>query len=207
MKDTLITALRQKGIKDEMVLNAIDQVPRNFFVSPDYAELAYLDIPLPIDSNQTISQPYIVARMIESVKSENAQMNKVLEVGVGSGYKASVLSHLAKEVYGIERIKMLYQQAKDRIEALGLHNVHLKFDDGRLGWSEHAPFDAIIVSATATEIPETLLNQLNDSGKMIIPVQNNDREELCLITKKASKYEKMVLELVRFVPLKAGTSD
>lgn len=207
MKDTLIATLRQKGITDEMVLDAIYQVPRDFFVSTDYAELAYLDIPLPIESNQTISQPYIVARMIESIKAENIQMDKVLEVGVGSGYKAAILSRLIKEVYGIERIKTLYQQAKNRLKALGLINVHLKFGDGRLGWPEHAPFDAIIVSATATEIPEALLKQLKEGGKMVIPLQNNDREELCLITKKLHKYEKTILDLVRFVPLKIGTSD
>jgi protein-L-isoaspartate(D-aspartate) O-methyltransferase len=207
MKDTLITTLRQKGIKDKAVLAAIAKVPRDFFVPPEYEELAYLDIPLPIAANQTISQPYIVARMIEAIKLPNAPINTVLEIGVGSGYKAAVLSHLAKHVYGIERIKHLFDQAKIRLKALNLNNIELKFADGRLGWSEKAPFDAIIVSATAPEIPKDLLAQLKDGGKMIIPLQRESHEELCLITKNGNRFKKTALELVRFVPLMAGTSE
>ena len=195
--------LRQKGIQDEAVLNAMHTVPRELFVLPDDMGSAYLDTALPIESNQTISQPYIVARMLEAAKV-TGPFNKVLEVGVGSGYLAAILSYLAQEVYGIERVKILYQIAQKRLQKLSRVNINLKLGDGYHVWPEKAPFDAIIVSATAPYIPTILIDQLKDGGRLVIPVQTQTHEELQLITKKEDAYKKVLLDIVRFVPLKMG---
>ena len=203
-RDRLIDRLRDKGIKDVRVLEAMRSLPRHLFVDEALASRAYEDDALPIGYKQTISQPYIVARMTEAVLAES-QPEKVLEIGTGSGYQAAFLAKLVKDVYTVERIKPLYQQAKKLFINLGMRNVHCKLSDGTWGWESYAPYDAIIVTAAAPEIPKALLEQLADDGRLIIPVGGQDGAQQLLTLKQTPQgviQEK--LEDVLFVPLVGG---
>jgi protein-L-isoaspartate(D-aspartate) O-methyltransferase len=197
----LIKQLQELGIRNEQVLSAMASVPRNYFVDEAISHQAWENTALPIGFGQTISQPYIVARMTEQLIESNPQ--SVLEIGTGSGYQTAVLSQLIPHVFSVERIKTLQYQARRRLQRLDLHNVSMRHGDGWAGWSSKAPFDAIIVTAAAEKIPEALLTQLADGGRMIIPV-GEYKQELLLIEKYGKKTRTEVLETVRFVPLVHG---
>ncbi|HHE6468826.1 TPA: protein-L-isoaspartate(D-aspartate) O-methyltransferase [Providencia rettgeri] len=197
----LLAQLRQQGIHDERLLDAISLVPRERFVDEALSHKAYDNIPLPIGHGQTISQPYIVAKMTALLAL--SPDNHVLEIGTGSGYQTAVLAHLVKHVFSVERVKSLQWAAKRRLKQLDLHNVSTRHGDGWEGWQSKGPFDAIIVTAAPTEIPTLLLGQLKDGGRMVLPV--GDKEQaLKLITRRGNDYHTNVIEKVRFVPLIAG---
>lgn len=201
-RDRLVQRLREKGIKNERVLEVMGQIPRHLFVDEALASRAYEDSSLPIGYSQTISQPYIVARMTEEVMQANPR--KVLEVGTGSGYQAAVLSQLVDEVYTVERIPELERQVRQRFRELGYRNIFLRRSDGSWGWPGKAPFDAIIVTAAPPEIPQSLLEQLADGGRMVIPVGGRASQTLSVITRRGSICEREDLEPVIFVPLVGG---
>ena len=190
-----------RDVRDERVLQAMRQVPRERFVPEDQVDRAYEDSPLPIGQNQTISQPYIVALMLEAM--DVGPEDRVLEVGAGSGYTAALLSRLAKEIYSIERHPKLTEQARHRLEEIGCDNVHLRCGDGSLGWADEAPFDAILVSAGGPEVPRSLQSQLAVGGKLVIPVGDTEGgQELWRIDRTGpDRFERHSLGLVRFVPL------
>lgn len=187
-----------RGVKDERILEAMKKVPRHKFVSESMISYAYNDEPLPIGEGQTISQPYIVAYMTERLQLRDNE--RVLEVGTGSGYQAAILAEIAKEVYTVEIIESLSLKAQKVLRELGYKNIYFKVGDGSLGWPEHAPYDAIMVTAAPENIPKTLQEQLNLSGRMIIPV-GVAFQELILIVREKKKYKKKSLIPVRFVPL------
>ncbi|CAH0527120.1 protein-L-isoaspartate(D-aspartate) O-methyltransferase [Vibrio hippocampi] len=197
----LVEFIRQYGVKDENVLTAIANVPRELFVSQAMAHQAYDNNALPIGSGQTISQPYIVAKMTQLL--ELNPQTKVLEIGTGSGYQTAVLAQLVDHVYSVERIKALQWEAKRRLKRIDIYNVSTKHGDGWQGWSSKAPFDAIIVTAAAASVPEQLLMQLSDNGRLVIPVGDNE-QQLLKITRKGDSFTTQVVELVNFVPLIAG---
>ena len=199
-RDRLIARLRDKGIKDERVLQAMRVLPRHLFVDEALASRAYEDDALPIGYRQTISQPYTVARMTEALLADD-KPQKVLEIGTGSGYQSALLAALVKDVYTVERIPELYQQTRKLLHSMNLHNVHCKLSDGTWGWQNYAPYDAIIVTAAASEIPESLQQQLAMGGRMIIPVgEQDDKQQLLTLTRTAAGFEKNKLEDVVFVP-------
>ncbi|MFN0163123.1 MAG: protein-L-isoaspartate(D-aspartate) O-methyltransferase [Burkholderiales bacterium] len=200
---TLARRLRDEGVASEAVLTALTRIPRERFVDEALWSRAYEDTALPIGHGQTISQPFIVARMIESVLPRKGRFKRVLEVGTGCGYQAAVLSQLADEVYSIERIKPLYERARANLRPLRLANVRLAYGDGYAGLPAAAPFDAIVVAAAAPQIPEALKQQLTRGGKIIIPVGRDDQQLLLLERRVAGFIEKR-LELVRFVPMLHG---
>lgn len=197
----LIKQLLNQGIRDERVLAAVANVPRDAFVDEAFAHQAWENMALPIGFGQTISQPYMVARMTEQLLM--AQPATVLEIGTGSGYQTAVLAQLVSHVYTVERIKTLQYQAKRRLQRLDLHNVSTRHGDGWAGWPTKAPFDAIIVTAAARMVPDALIHQLRDGGRLIIPV-GESRQELLLIEKSGMRIRTEVLEAVRFVPLVHG---
>ncbi len=199
--EQLIHFLQANGIEDSRVLNAIHALPRELFVSPAMVHQAYDNNALPIGQGQTISQPYIVAKMTELLELKND--SRVLEVGTGSGYQTAVLAQLVDHVYSVERIKALQWEAKRRLKQLDIYNVSTKHADGWLGWNAKGPFDAIIVTAAASEIPQALLAQLNDGGRLIIPV-GDEEQQLLKVTRNGEQYFQQVVEMVRFVPLVAG---
>ncbi len=188
-----------RNIKDKMVLDAFRNVPRHLFVNPKEAGSAYDDRPLPIGYGQTISQPYIVALMVEQLKLNGDDI--VLEIGTGSGYEAAVLAELAKEVYTIDRISELTKRAEAVFEELRYVNIHTKIGDGTLGWPEHSPYDAIIVSAASPAVPDTLIEQLKDGGCMILPVGDTATQTLTLVTKSRDTFTSRELTTCIFVPL------
>ena len=192
--------LEKRGIRNPWILQAMLDIPRHLFVLPDDQEKAYEDRSLPIGGGQTISQPYIVASMIELIEPKTS--NRVLEVGVGSGYSATVLSRVAGEVYGVESEGALLAQAERRFKALGVSNVHLKAGDGTLGWPEEGPFDAILVAAAAPQIPKTLLGQLKNGGVMVIPVGGRSEQQMVRVVERAEEhFQEKALYAVKFVPL------
>jgi len=197
----LIKQLLNQGIRDERVLAAVANVPRDAFVDEAFAHQAWENMALPIGFGQTISQPYMVARMTEQLLM--IQPATVLEIGTGSGYQTAVLAQLVGHVYTVERIKTLQYQAKRRLQRLDLHNVSTRHGDGWAGWPTKAPFDAIIVTAAARIVPDALIHQLRDGGRLIIPV-GESRQELLLIEKSGMRIRTEVLEAVRFVPLVHG---
>lgn len=199
-RQRMVERLRQEGIVDEVVLLAMGTVPRHLFVDEAMAHRAYEDDALPIGHGQTISSPYIVARMIEVLRSGQA-LGRVLEVGTGCGYQAAVLSQVAKEVYSIERIGQLLDKVRARIWNLRIHNLRLAHADGYLGLKEVAPFDGIIVAAAAPAVPPALKEQLADGGRLVIPVGKGDTQTLKLITRHGERYTEETLEAVRFVPM------
>lgn len=189
-----------RGIQDANTLKAMRKVPRHEFVLPQYIKYAYEDTPLPIEDEQTISQPYIVALMTELIKPRKGM--KVLEVGTGSGYQAAILAEIVDTVYTIEILPTLTKSASKRLERLGYQNIHIRCGDGYLGWQEAAPFDAILVTAAAEHVPQPLIEQLKDGGIMVIPVGSTMLvQSLMLIKKKGGKIEKQNVLPVRFVPL------
>jgi protein-L-isoaspartate(D-aspartate) O-methyltransferase len=198
-----LLTLRRRGISDQAVLRAMDEVPREHFVEPVYAEAAYADQALPIACGQTISQPYVVAYMTEQLAIEPE--HRVLEVGTGSGYQAAVLSRLAREVVTIERYRTLAEVARTRLKTLGYDNVEVVVGDGLAGVPERAPFDRIIVTAAAETIPEKLTDQLAEDGVMILPLgPHNGAQDLVKLTKTKDGFERDNLIAVRFVPLLPG---
>ncbi len=192
--------IQGRGVKDEDVLRAMAKVPRHEFVPPEYLHEAYADHPLPIGYGQTISQPYIVAVMTELLRLRST--DKVLEIGTGSGYQAAILAEIVQEVYSVEIIEPLYLQAKERLERLGYKNIHLKCGDGYYGWEEHAPYDAIIVTCAPDHIPQPLVNQLADGGRMVIPVgPPGSYQVLWLVERQGDKIKTERIMGVAFVPL------
>lgn len=202
-RDRLIQRLRSNGIRSEKVLQALVQVPRHEFIDEALSSRAYEDTALPIGQSQTISQPWIVARMTEALL-ENGMPAKVLEIGTGSGYQAAVLSHLVKEVYTVERIKELLKLARRRFHSLRLHNIHTRYSDGHLGWPTQAPFDGIIVTAAAWEIPAELVEQLHQGGILVMPLERNGQQRLLSIQRTEKGIEETDLGGVVFVPMLSG---
>ena len=203
-RDRLVDRLREKGIIDERVLEVMRTTPRHIFVDEAMAHRAYEDTALPIGHGQTISQPYIVARMTE-ILLENGVPDVVLEVGTGSGYQSAILSRLVPKVYTVERISALLQKAREAHRKLGLMNVFSKHSDGSWGWAPNAPYQAIIVTAAPKTVPPSLLEQLAVGGRMVIPVgTTGGAQELKLFTRTAEGVEESTLELVSFVPLLGG---
>lgn len=204
-RDRMLSRLREQGIKDEIVLSAIGNTPRHIFVDEALSIRAYEDVSLPIGFGQTISQPYIVARMSELLRN-GKPLEKILEIGTGCGYQTAVLSKLATEVYSVERIRPLVMKARGHLRELKCINVKLAHADGNIGLAELAPFDGIMVTAAASHIPQELLNQLAIHGRLIIPV-GTDEQILYLVERKsATDYKHTKLEPVKFVPLLGGTS-
>lgn len=191
--------IEPRGIKDPRVLEAMRNVPRHLFVDEALWDQAYGDFPLPIGSNQTISQPYIVALMTQQLGLKGGE--KVLEVGTGSGYQAAILAELARVVYSVERIPSLLPGARKILETLKYTNIMLKLDDGTWGWQSEAPFDAIIVTAGSPSVPQPLIDQLNDPGVLVIPVGDEYSQVLIKITKSNGKINQKDMEGVRFVKL------
>jgi protein-L-isoaspartate(D-aspartate) O-methyltransferase len=195
------TQIMERGIDNPAVLGAMKKVPRHLFVTKEYQDEAYNDYPLPIGYNQTISQPYIVAFMTDVLKPGSKM--KALEVGTGSGYQAAVLAEIVDKVYTIEIVPELAMESAERLKKLGYNNVICKYGDGYQGWKEYAPFDLIIVTAAAETIPQPLINQLAENGRLVIPVGKPYAvQELQLVVKKKGKTETKRLTFVRFVPFK-----
>jgi len=194
------------GINNKSVLKAVAETPRAEFVGSEQEAFAHRDEALPIGCGQTISQPSLVASMTELLLGDREKIHKVLEIGTGSGYQSAILSHLADEVYTIERIKPLCDQVRSRFKALGLTNIKIKYGDGYLGWPKHAPYDGIIVTAAAEEVPKTLMEQMNKKGgRMVIPVGEQQRwQELQLVIRNDSHYEVTTYDSVVFVPMLHG---
>ena len=198
---TLLMQLRQQGIHDERLLQAIEAVPRERFVDEALAHKAYENTALPIGTGQTISQPYMVARMTELLQL--TPTSRVLEIGTGSGYQTAILAHLVDHVCSVERIKGLQWQAKRRLKQLDLHNVSTRHGDGWLGWQSRGPFDAIIVTAAPPEIPDALLEQLDEGGILVLPV-GEQFQTLKYVQRRNNEYHIETVEAVRFVPLVKG---
>lgn len=201
----MIERLRQQGIRDEKVLDAMLRVPRAAFVDKGLAFSAYDDTPLPIGFQQTISQPYVVARMIEMLRAGGRELGRTLEVGAGCGYQAAVLSLLAAEVFAVERIRPLLERAKENLRPLRRPNLRLKHADGVMGLPEAAPFDTIIVAAAAREVPEALKQQLAPGGRLLVPVGNGGEQALMMVERGRDGFKMSRHEAVRFVPLLDGT--
>jgi protein-L-isoaspartate(D-aspartate) O-methyltransferase len=203
-RDRLVQRLRSEGIVNAAVLEAIRATPRHLFVDEALASRAYEDTALPIGSGQTISQPYIVARMTELLLE--VEPRKVLEVGTGSGYQAAILSSLVDKVYSTERIDTLASQARQRFRKLGYRNVRVQHSDGTWGWPQFEPFDAIIVTAGGEEIPKPLLEQLAVGGRLVMPLGGRTQQTLVTVTRTQTVYERVDLDPVIFVPLIGGAS-
>ncbi|HEY8355198.1 MAG TPA: protein-L-isoaspartate(D-aspartate) O-methyltransferase [Methylophilaceae bacterium] len=203
-RSRMLARLREQGIRDEVTLSAMGSIPRHIFVDEALSSRAYEDVALPIGFGQTISQPYIVARMTELLRG-NGGLGRVLEIGTGCGYQTAVLSKLAREVYSVERIGPLLLKARGNLRKLRLQNIKLKHADGIMGLPELAPFDGIIVTAASSHIPEDLLMQLAVGGRMVIPV-GTEEQTLYLIERTPTEYRQSKLEAVKFVPLLGGTS-
>ncbi|MDO9050806.1 MAG: protein-L-isoaspartate(D-aspartate) O-methyltransferase [Methylotenera sp.] len=204
-RERMLTRLREQGIKDEVVLSAISAIPRHIFVDEALSIRAYEDVSLPIGFGQTISQPYIVARMSELLRN-GQPLQKILEIGTGCGYQTAVLSKIAKEVYSVERIRPLVMKARGHLRELKCVNVKLDHADGNMGLPQLAPFDAIMVTAAASHIPQDLLDQLAIGGRLVIPV-GTDEQVLYLVEHiSQTEYRQTKLEPVKFVPLLGGTS-
>ena len=201
-RDRMVARLREQGIRDELVLRAFTGVPRHLFVDPALQSRAYEDVALPIGFEQTISQPYVVAKMLELVRSGRL-IGRALEVGTGCGYQAALLARLATEAYSIERIGPLLERARANIRPLHIRNLRFKYGDGFAGLPEAAPFDAIIVAAAAAEVPGTLVDQLAEEGRMILPV-GTVAQQLILVTRSGGVVNEVRLDSVRFVPMRAG---
>lgn len=193
------TQLIPRGIKDPRVLEALKEVRRDLFVEEALVGEAYNDHPLPIGHNQTISQPFIVALMTEALALKGNE--KVLEIGTGSGYQTAILARLAERVYTVERIRPLMIKARGLLADLNYHNILFKAFDGTLGWDEHAPYDAIMVTAGAPKVPQPLLDQLSEAGRLVIPIGNKYSQELLRVTKKKGAYTQVNLGGCRFVDL------
>lgn len=204
-RDRLVQRLRSNGIADERVLDTIAAVPRHIFVDEALAHRAYEDSALPIGHGQTISQPYMVAAMTTALLTGgDGPPARVLEIGTGSGYQTAILASLVAEVYSIERISGLLARARERLRALGIRNVQLKHGDGNRGWPEKAPFDAVLVTAGASHIPDAVSDQMADGAHLVIPVGKGDVKDLKRLRKSGDAWRQETLDQVRFVPLVRG---
>jgi protein-L-isoaspartate(D-aspartate) O-methyltransferase len=203
-RERMIARLREQGIGDEVVLAAMNAIPRHIFLDEAISIRAYEDVALPIGFGQTISQPYIVARMTEILR-DSKPLNKVLEIGTGCGYQTAVLARVAKEVYSVERIRSLLFKARGHLRELRLSNIKLEYADGAMGLPQLAPFDGIMVTAASSHIPDDLLDQLAVGGRMVIPVGTGE-QFLVLIERTETEYRQTKLEAVKFVPLLGGIS-
>ncbi|MDX5334035.1 MAG: protein-L-isoaspartate(D-aspartate) O-methyltransferase [Gammaproteobacteria bacterium] len=203
-RDRLVERLRERGIRNERVLEVMRQTPRHLFVDEALSSRAYEDTALPIGFRQTISQPYTVARMTEILLAGEQPVRRVLEIGTGSGYQGAILAQLVEKVYSVERIRDLYLRTRDLVHRLGYRNFFMRHTDGTWGWPEQAPFDAIIATAAADEIPQALLEQLADGGRMLIPLAEGQGQRLCLLERKGQIIERQEVEAVSFVPFCQG---
>jgi protein-L-isoaspartate(D-aspartate) O-methyltransferase len=202
-RDRLVQRLKDSGIRSTEVLEQIRNVPRHLFVDEALASRAYEDTALPIGLGQTISQPYVVARMTEALL-DGLEGERVLEIGTGCGYQTAVLAPLVKEIYTVERIPELLRKTKQRLRQLDIYNVHFRQGDGWEGWRKYGPYNGILVAAAPDELPEKLLQQLAPGGHLVIPVGPSGRQELVRVTKQDGRYEQQSLGLVSFVPLVHG---
>ncbi len=201
-RERLMQRLREQGISNTAVLDVMRSVPRHLFLDEALSQRAYENSALPIGYNQTLSQPYIVARMTELLIENNPQ--RVLEIGTGSGYQTAVLSFLVDKVYTVERILPLLDQARSRLRKLGIRNVHFKHADGGFGWPLRGPFDAIMATAAPERVPEELLAQLADGGRLVVPEGGRDGQQLCVYERRGKQVKRVVHESVIFVPLVSG---
>ncbi|MEX0951487.1 MAG: protein-L-isoaspartate(D-aspartate) O-methyltransferase [Gammaproteobacteria bacterium] len=202
-RDRMVTRLHEMGIRDEQVLAVMRQTPRHIFVDEALASRAYENTALPIGYSQTISQPYIVARMTEALL-QGQKMERVLEIGTGCGYQSVVLAQLVGRVYSIERIDALLGKAREHFMSLGIRNIRTKYSDGNLGWPEHAPYDGIIVAAAPLGVPHALLDQLAIGGRLLIPVGHSGAQQLLAVTRTADGFQEERLDGVSFVPMLEG---
>jgi protein-L-isoaspartate(D-aspartate) O-methyltransferase len=202
-RDRLVQRLRDQGITNLAVLDRVRNLPRHIFVDEALGSRAYEDTALPIGFGQTISQPYIVARMTEALL-EGGPLHNVLEVGTGCGYQTAVIAPLVSKLYSIERIEPLLTRAKDRLKEIGIRNVRFRHGDGSVGWKPHAPFDGILVAAAPIAVPEMLLQQLAVGGRLIVPIGSEGQQELIRFTRREQKMERHSLGPVAFVPLLGG---
>ncbi len=203
-RERLVQRLSEEGVGDSRVLDAIRQTPRHLFVDEALAHRAYEDTALPIGHNQTISQPYMVAHMSELLL-EAGPLDKVLEIGTGSGYQTAILAQLVERVFSVERIQVLQDRAKERLQQLNLRNVVFRWGDGCEGWPALAPYNGIIVTAVASQVPQALLDQLAPGGRLVIPVgAAGESQQLMLIIREEHGFSRRVLGAVRFVPLLNG---
>jgi protein-L-isoaspartate(D-aspartate) O-methyltransferase len=198
-RERLVETLREKGIRDLAVLRAFEMTPRHAFVPTGLRHRAYEDAPLPIGNGQTISQPWVHARYLELLRLTGKE--RVLEVGTGSGYQTVLLAHLVAQVFSIERIPALFHAAREAIERAGVRNVSMLLGDGSVGWREYAPYDGILVGAGAPAVPQPLLDQLAEGGRLLIPIGDRDAQQLMLIERKHNAIETTEIAPVRFVPL------
>ena len=207
-RDRLVARLRRAGIENSQVLDAIASVPRHIFVDEALAHRAYEDTALPIGHGQTISQPYVVAAMtaavLDGLPPASEAPRRVLEIGTGSGYQTAIMASLVERVYSLERIGALQQRARERLRALGLRNVYFKHADGNLGWPDAGPFDAALVTAGATHVPEALMEQLADGAPLVIPVGHGEQQTLKALERAGDAWRQRTIEQVRFVPLLSG---
>lgn len=202
-RERLVQRLKDGGIRNPAVLDRIRNVPRHVFVDEALGSRAYEDVALPIGFGQTISQPWIVARMTEALL-EGGPLQNVLEIGTGCGYQTAVLAPLVGKIYSIERVAPLLERARERLKQLGIRNVRLRHGDGAMGWATHAPFDGILVAAAPHAIPDALLEQLAPGGRMIVPIGAEGEQELVRITREEGGLKRQRLGAVAFVPLIQG---
>ncbi len=204
-RERLIARLAEQGIENRAVLDVMRSTPLQRFLDEALSHRAYEDVALPIGHGQTISQPFVVARMTESVMPEDgSRPGRVLDVGTGCGYQAAILAQLADEVFSIERVRPLLDKAREYAQTLGLKNIRFRHGDGTQGWPEQAPFDAIVVAAAPQQVPDALLDQLADGGRLVIPVGDGGVQELRRYTRRGDQFDSELLTAVRFVPLYSG---
>jgi protein-L-isoaspartate(D-aspartate) O-methyltransferase len=204
IRKAMVGRVAQQGVKDQLVLSALEAIPRHLFIESGLSSQAYIDASLPIGHHQTISKPYIVARMTEILRN-GRQLNKILEIGTGCGYQAAVLSLVAKEVYSIERIKALHELAKNNLRPMRIGNIRLHYGDGMLGLPQAAPFDGIILAAAGMEVPSALLQQLSIGGRLIAPVGGKNQVLELIERVSENEWKSTIMEECHFVPLHQGT--
>lgn len=202
-RERLVNRLRESGITNPRILDLMRMTPRHYFIDEALAHQAYDDTALPIGHGQTISQPWVVARMTELL-IEKGVPDKILEIGTGCGYQTSVLAALGTQVYSVERIRPLLDQARKRLSALGFARVQLKHADGGFGWSAEAPFQGILAACGRPDIPEDLLNQLADGGRLVMPIGEREQQQLTVVDRVGDDFEVTRLDVVRFVPFQRG---
>lgn len=206
VRKAMVQRIAQQGVQDPMVLAAMEKVPRHYFLEPGLATQAYIDASLPIGYHQTISQPYIVARMIEVMREgTEGKLPRVLEIGTGCGYQAAVLAEVAEEVYSIERIRPLHEQARGNLRPLRIPNLRLHYGDGMLGLPQCGPFDGIILAAAGLDVPQALLDQMTIGGRLVAPVGTKEQRLKLVIRTKRNEWMADMLEPCNFVPLRPGT--
>jgi len=206
VRKAMVQRIAQQGVKDPMVLAAMEKVPRHYFLEPGLATQAYIDASLPIGYHQTISQPYIVARMIEVMREgSEGRLARVLEIGTGCGYQAAVLAEIAEDVYSIERIRPLHEQARGNLRPLRIPNLRLHYGDGMLGLPQCGPFDGIILAAAGMDVPQALLDQMTIGGRLVAPVGTKEQRLKLVVRTKRNEWMADMLEPCNFVPLRPGT--